>query len=110
MSAAARTMLPPADPDAPTAICVGPHSRTGAPTIEVAFMRRRTISIILDPAHAHAFARRLRECADGTVTHRPLAQRVLEVELAEATEDDGPREPLCRDCDDTGCAECRGER
>jgi hypothetical protein len=30
--------------------------------------------------------------------------------LATPSEYDDDREPLCSDCDDTGCPECRGDR
>lgn len=78
----AATMLPPPSEDAPVALCAGPHSRTQAPTIELAFAGGRIVSVQLDPAHARAFALRLLECVDGRVFARPLDARVLELSLA----------------------------
>lgn len=58
-----------------THLFVGTHPESGAPTIELAFDEGSTMRLVLDPAHADAIARRLRQCIDGT------AKRVLEIEF-----------------------------
>jgi hypothetical protein len=65
----------------PTRMQVGPDPATGWPRIDVVLDDGQVIAVVLDPAHAMAFARRVDAITSGMIATLPPSRRVLEIEL-----------------------------
>ncbi len=65
----------------PTTMQCGPDPATGWARLDIVMSDDSVISVVLDPAHARAFARRVDAITSGTIATLPPSRRVLEIDL-----------------------------